>query len=213
MIPSEDFDRVSYEDIIVNSKRYRVPEGSIRLDFWRKVHIQPPKPERRTNVVESSESEQGSADEEGMGGSLPGSPSVPPSQPSVAPLPPALSLDPAPVPNSELDPLPTEPEHTFIVPQPPRPSSEPPIPLPEYTLQASLPVANPPPSTLTPSIAPTEPSPVESSTPRPIQKITLRLNRASPAPPKLPTVNALTEPLDGLDLSVEELAHLMAVVS
>ena len=35
----EDKESVEYEDLIINRKKYRVPEKIIRLDFWEKLGL------------------------------------------------------------------------------------------------------------------------------------------------------------------------------
>jgi hypothetical protein len=37
IVPDEDREQLEYEDMIINKRRYRVPEKIIKLDFWAKL--------------------------------------------------------------------------------------------------------------------------------------------------------------------------------
>lgn len=37
IVPDEDREQLEYEDMIINKRRYRVPEKIIKLDFWEKL--------------------------------------------------------------------------------------------------------------------------------------------------------------------------------
>jgi hypothetical protein len=37
ILPEEERERLEYEDLVINSRKYRVPERIIKLDFWDKV--------------------------------------------------------------------------------------------------------------------------------------------------------------------------------
>ncbi|CDZ96379.1 PHD Zn-finger protein [Phaffia rhodozyma] len=62
VIPSADPNRVPFEDMLVNSKRYRVPESSIRLDFWRKATIE--RARRMNGLWESEQRKEEESDVE-----------------------------------------------------------------------------------------------------------------------------------------------------